>query len=87
MRSHSWSRGAHAYVGESCNRHVDASGQRGGWSRFPVRQSHRQGRVEKLLDLLPAFRAYVKMSLPHAVFSGHGIAPVPVKRASMIMAG
>jgi hypothetical protein len=38
-----------------------------------------QGRVVELLDLLPAFGAYVQMSLPHAVFGVHGIAPV--KRA------
>src|ERR1700674_677704 len=38
-----------------------------------------EGRVVELLDLLPAFRAYVQMSLPHAVFGVHGIGPV--KRA------
>src|SRR6202521_1042840 len=34
-----------------------------------------EGRVVELLDLLPAFRAYVQMSLPYAVFGVHGIAP------------
>ena len=35
-----------------------------------------KGRVVKLLDLSPAFRAYVQMILRHAVFGVHGIAPV-----------
>jgi hypothetical protein len=32
--------------------------------------------VVELLDLLPAFRAYVQMSLRYAVFGVYGIAPV-----------
>jgi hypothetical protein len=40
--------------------------------RAPPARLAFQGRVVELLDLLPAFRAYVQMSLRYAVFGVHG---------------
>ena len=44
--------------------------------RAPPARLAFEGRVVDLLDLLPAFRAYVQMSLPHAVFGVYRIASV-----------
>src|SRR5713101_9378278 len=40
--------------------------------RAPPARLAFEGRVVELLDLLPAFRAYVQMSLPYAVSGVHG---------------